>query len=762
MRILRLLNFKLIAYTTCVVLSPFLLSDAFAQDKAPNPRVNQIIQKNIQRNINALPKMEQKIKDDIAPWVSTQKEQEGIDGIPGPEANPLDKLQGHLDQARSWNEYAVDSKVILSDETFPQCLEPRLVAEYEGSHKYVDPLNILTGLACEFNCHDHAFLGLIDPVYQFQKWKAISYYWPEHQISINKSGAQMIDPDIVRENRGPQELYRQPTAQREDSDPIRGEDVQLDMLDRMGFPRSQYKDPDYHKPGKDYQLQQDGEVRYGSSMRTNLDAQAAHKRPPFIQGWETSEACLFNALNVKTDKKKVIHNRFDQGIYAITARYPETRKTLDPKRYQYTSVQAIQLSQYKQDTPNQFRESLCASWRMASNPEVYGDLAKVGFTGVNDPAYKTYCLPNGEALSGSMTFLENTPRLQADAVRAVMSALYFGSDKQQLKQMNKEPVRPNWYTLYEKRENSSVPRYVGSGYKSVEFNPGENKSNVIFVDKMQRIYPTQPRGSGNVDGVGGESSEGMRQGIAQRGSHCFRPEDIPNWSSEGRTNVSEWPLGLTQDVRKHFGESRWAVWNRRVLCSCEIKSLPWGVGCLSLNSGDKEEAGFLGTIPLAGDMPPPFKKAIPPLRNLAEKKSPASGGGPDFKGLDIPIIDIGALGAGPSAPQMPGGQQPPPELEGPPADFDLQLICIPVDGQPKPSGQASGKPSGQPSANPSGSSENKPDFSNPDRGDLNKPQVTSQQMQDYYNSLPADQQNAFANSYSPYQQAVATQFNCFD
>jgi hypothetical protein len=615
-------------------------------------RLESIVKKNIDRAEQALPKMEQKMEE-VGEFIRGQKNADQHYGQEGPSVNPLDKNGGHLDKDESWSEYVADSMVTLNRETFPQCLEPRLVAEYNGQHRYWDIPNIAMGLACEFNCHLH--VPFVNPIYYTQHWKVISYYWPEYQISVNKSGAQMIDVDIVPEMRGELELYRKPTARKEDRDPeqIRGEDQQLDMLDRMGIPRSAYKDPTYHKEGEEYHLQQDGEVRYGSSMRTNVDAQSAHDRPDRYLGYDSSPKCLFNALNVKTDEKKVIHNRFDQGIYAVAARYPETRLMLDQRRYRLTSPQAMKLDDYKQETPLQFRESLCASWRMGSNQAVYGDLEKVDFKPVNSAAYRDYCLPGGYDLSLSMLYLENTPRLQADAARAVMSAIAFSSKQAQYARMNREPIRPNYYTMYEKRTSSSVDRYVGSGIKQIESNPGENNSKIVFVDKIQRIYPTQEMGKSNFDGEGGTDSANDRVSGKERGSHCFRPEDIPNWSSEGKTNVSEWPLGLMRDVRYHKGESRWAVWNRRVLCSCQIRSLPWGLGCLNLNDGDKPEAGFLGPIPFMQEMPPPFKKAIAPLKINANKKTPPSGGGPAYKGYDIPIVDIQQLGAGLSAPDMP-------------------------------------------------------------------------------------------------------------
>ena len=105
----------------------------------------------------------------------------------------------------------------------------------------------------------------------------------------------------------------------------------------------------------------------------------------------------------------------------------------------------------------------------------------------------------------------------------------------------------------------------------------------------------------------GQSSKSFRTALGQRGSQCFRPEDIPNWSGEGKTNKSEWPLGLIGSVKDHFGETRWAVWNRRITCSCEDFGI--AAGCLNLNDGDNKESVFAGTLP-AVKAPPAFEKAI--------------------------------------------------------------------------------------------------------------------------------------------------------
>jgi hypothetical protein len=592
-------------------------------------------------------------------------------GHDSPDVHPVDKMpkpeqQGRLDETRSWNEYTADSRVILNDQTFPQCLEPRLIAEKKnGSVTIHDPLNAAYAAACAANCPQLLFVAN-------RNWQVVSYYWPEYQMSVNKAGSQMIDPDIVNENRGRQELYRLPTSFSEDTSQQRGQrQRQYQIVNQMGITSSKFKNPTWHRAPGEFFLRQDRELRYPSAMRPNAFWRAANNRRAFFAGYRFNETCLFNALDLPTGQKKVIANRYDQGIYALLARYPEIRKRTDPERYRYTSSEATNLNQYKNNSSSttQFRENLCASWRMGTNQRVYGDLEKVGFQSVNDKKYLDYCLPGGYSLSGSMVYPSNTPRLQADAARVVMAAIYFSNDSlNQISNMNRGGKRLSKFTLYSERKNSSVNRYV-----NFETNPGENESKIVWLDKLQRIYPTQPLS--DADGKGGESSAGARLGMAERGSHCFRPEDIPNWSSEGKTNKSEWPLGLALASKDHFGETRWAIWNRRIVCSCE--DFGWAGGCLNLNDGDQDEDKFAGTLGFTGQkMPPAFDKAIPKVRGLADQKSPPSGNPTAFNGFDLSSLGGDSKVAGSTMPIMPPREGPPPEVSDPFQDLLNLFMCI--------------------------------------------------------------------------------------
>ncbi len=730
------------------LLSTLFCTDGFAQNQDINNRLKAIIQRNIQRTKQSIEKKEQEIKQDVGPFIKEQnsgkRKLKGTDSAAfAPMENPLDKSGGHLDENTSWKEYQADSKIILNDMTFPRCMEPRLVAKGIGPITlYTDGLNKHYEIECKANCFNP---GTLDPSEWVEPWQVISYYWPQYQLSVNKAGAQMIDPDIVKENRGTTSgeetgLYRGPTSNSEDTaDNKRNREAQKKIMRDLGLPVDEIEFPDYHKSGKETHLQQDGEIRYVSAMRPNAMWRAANQRPPIIPGWTVSPTCLFNALDPTTKDKKVIANRFDQGYFAIVARYPETRFKMDSKRYKKTSPYSRKLSEYKNSTPKDFLDSNCASYRLGSNQAVYGDLAKVGFKPKNDPSYKEYCLPGGYSLSGSMTSDRAAPRLQADAARVVMAAILFSAEGGEIGKMNSSKKRLPAFTKYLLSDTSVVPRYV-----SFEINPGENKSNIVFLDKLQRIYPTQPMTEGSSDGVGGASSEGgQRSTEGQRGSQCFRPEDIPNWSSEGITNISEWPLGLVQDVRKHYGETRWAMWNRRVLCACAFDGY---AGCLNQNSGDFKEDSFAGAKDFSGQqIPDPFTLALPVIKTLAEKKGPPSpSGGPTFAGFSMPAIDTSIRGSGPTFPIMPGGKAyPPPENNQIPDP--LLLTCIPIEQQAKPSSQPSSQASGQPSQ----SGSNSP-------ADPNKPEGANNE---FYNSLTPSEQNLY-NSYTPAEQQLAVQTNC--
>ncbi|HMO16593.1 MAG TPA: hypothetical protein PKA63_02195 [Oligoflexia bacterium] len=727
------------------ILFSVLLVEAQAQDgdkyqhKGPSnigeTRAEKIVEKNVDRTYKVLNKFIDRHGERIAEEASNQKDREQRFGHPGPERNPLDRFNGRLDPVRSWNEYVMDSRVILKEETFPVCLEPRLIAEKKDGTVYpYDKLNSLYRLACEANC----LPSLLGPN---RNWQVFSYYWPEHQISVNRAGAQMIDPEIVQENRGPDELYRMPTSISEDTDNERGKIAQVRLLENMGIPATdaeKFKDPDYRRPTREFHLRQDGELRYPGAMRPNAFWRAANARLWPVFGYKTNPNCFFNAIDPPTSQRKIVANRYDQGIFAILARYPEVRRNTDRERYQYTSPAKINIEEYKDDNEKQFRESLCASWRMGTNQAVYGELGKLGFNAKVNRKYKDYCLPGGYDLSGSMVSTEGTPFLQADAARAVMAAIWFGSTNEQLRKMNSAGKRLSQFTFYQLRANSSVPRYVEQ-----EENPGENKSNIVFIDKLQRIYPTQPIGN-EADGEGGRSSKGFRTDVGQRGSHCFRPEDIPNWSSEGRTNKSEWPLGIMTGVNDHYGETRWVVWNRRVACTCEDFGLIPLVtpACINLNHGDHEESVFVGTQP-GGSLPPGLEKSIPLLRGYANQttKPEARGFSLQLWDLNSKSVDVGKLGAGYTKPKLPEGQQATFQ-PGQPLDQNDFLLCklaedvqAPGSGSPKP--PASMAPPKDPS-----------------EYDDARPKPGSEIWNDFQNKLTADEKAQFSNLTANQQQNI--------
>jgi len=330
---------------------------------------------------------------------------------------------------------------------------------------------------------------------------------------------------------------------------------------------------------------------------------------------------------------------------------------------------------------------------MGTNSEYYQELEKVGFQQKNDKSMMDYCLPGGYDLSGSMVATPGTPNLQADAARVAMAAVWFGSEESAFKKMNTDKKRTTKYSFYEKRKSSSVNRYVGD-----ETSPGENESKVVFLDKLQRIYPTQ-KDSGDADGKMGASSKGFRTDQGQRGSQCFRPEDIPNWSSEGDTNKSEWPLGLQGSVEDHYGETRWAIWNRRIACHCEDFGLI--LGCLNMNDGDSDETVFAGVKEVL-EMPPAVKKAIPLIKGYANEQTPPDSPGNADNGLDLNdlTVDVAQLGSGKVNTQMPQGQE---QANSPGEQIqqgqDLIICMLAEDRDGKPEEQQQQQQEGQEQAN---------------------------------------------------------------
>ena len=673
--------------------------------EAGSERHERIVKKNIDRTYPLINDFVRRHGEKKAVQVSQQKNRKNRFNNPGPEEHPLDQMGGKLDQAKSWHEYKMDSLTILNAETFPVCLEPRLVAE--RGNDTLNALNPAIASRCATKCPPLLFYR--------QHWRVISYYWPQYQISINKAGAQMIDPAIVDPQEAGNKLYRIRTAQSEDNtDNRRHREKQLELLRQMGIPSSDFKNPEYHRAGQEFHLQQDGEVRYPRAMRPNAFWRAADARTMLPFGWVFNPACFYDALDPPTGKKKVVANSFDQGTYAVLARYPEVRKRTDGTRYRYTTPTASSLENYKHFTPPQFKQSLCASWRMQSNPQVYGALEKVGFSAQGGNRYKDFCLPGGLDLSGSMVHAESTPLLQADAARAAMAAIWFSSDSGQFRNFNQEDRRLPKFSLYENRDSRKRDRYV-----NLKTNPGENKSDIVFVDKIQRIYPTQPLG-GNPDGKGGASSKGYRTVAGQRGSYCFRPEDIPNWSSEDSTTKEEWPLGLHLGTEDHYGETRWAIWNQRVMCACEIISFS-GTGCSTVDDGDNDTEVFAGKLIAAGDLPKPLPEGIRGVKGFATREGAPSNRlaqGPDTEDLRHKIIDDIINQPGYTKPNVPLDPVTYPPVTGTSPPITL-FLCIDQNNNQSitscPNGQCSGNNN---SSNPSGSNST---TSNPGTGN-NTPQ----------------------------------------
>lgn len=598
------------------------------------------VRKNIDRAYKHLNSFARKYGKDAAEIATKRGKNRNLLGHQAPDRHPLDQFDGHLPAPVARVEYATDSAAMLSMHTFGSCLEPRLVTQRDG-FPAPDVANIHYGLACYSNC---ILLPLLIGRFDLadQDWKVYSYYWPQTQIAVNKAGAQVIDPTMFGEQYG-QRLGRIRTSMTEFQAVEQGEQELQRYIENLGLDTSKFKDLPQRTPGREFFLQEDAsdwmsEIRYAGAMRTNVGWRAANARERLNDGWQPNDRCLFNALDPRTNEQRIVSYRYDQGVFGLYARYPEIRRLVDRKRYEATTIRAQNIQGAKADTS--FRDSLCASYRMQQLPNVYGGLERVGFErGGNKQSHMDYCLPNGGELSGSMVSTADMPTIQADGVRATMAALVFGSESMLQKLgaqarsseakfgLNDNRLRINEFTLYQQRHSKNRNRYSGTSYTNMA--PYKGDYPIWALDKIQRISPLQrisgADGKGPIAGSGpnADSGAGASQAIqrltqvvanAARGSQCMRPEDMPNWSSEDRFSTEEWPLGLDVDITKNYGESRWGIWNRRVLCTCER----WGffAGCLNLNHGDYDQDNFAGVIQ-APTLPPPFEKAKPILDGLA-------------------------------------------------------------------------------------------------------------------------------------------------
>jgi hypothetical protein len=599
------------------------------------------VQKNVKRAYQRINSFARKYGKDAAEIATKRGKNRNLFGHQAPDRHPLDKYDGHLPAPVARIEYATDSVAMLSPHTFGSCLEPRLVTQRDG-FPAPDVLNAHYGVACYTNCILLPLLvGRLDLANQ--DWKVFSYYWPQTQIAVNKAGAQVIDPTTFGESYG-QRLSRIRTSLTEYGNEQAEEELQR-YIKNLGLETSKFKDLPQRTPGREFFLQEDAsdwmaETRYAGAMRTNVGWRAANARERLNDGWQPNDRCLFNALDPRTNEQKIVSYRYDQGVFALFARYPEIRKIVDLKRYEATTLPADNIQQAKNDKT--FQQSLCASFRMKQIPSVYGGLDRVGFkAGGGKQSHMDYCLPNGGELSGSMVSTSDMPTLQADGVRATMAALVFGSksflDKLGARArsgtakfgLDDKTLRINEFTLYQKRHSKTRARYAGASYQNM--GPYKSEYPIWSLDKIMRVSPLQDiagtDGQGPIAGSGAnaDSGGGASQAIQRltrvvansaRGSACMRPEDMPNWSSEDSFSRKEFPLGLDVDITKNYGESRWAVWNRRVLCTCER----WGffAGCLNLNHGDYDQDNFAGVTQWPA-LPPPFQKAKPLLDGLAVK-----------------------------------------------------------------------------------------------------------------------------------------------
>jgi hypothetical protein len=666
-------------------------SEACAQNNS-HSRAENIVKQNIERTYNArerfMPKAEQ-----IAERAANQKNRETYFGHKAAGRNTLARGDGKLTQAESWHEYQMDSLVIMDDETFPQCLEPRIIAQKKNG-TIRKGANELLARICDAKCPDWPLLG-----YPNKEWIVVSYYWPQYQVSINQAGAQMIDPAII-ERQAPQKLYRRVTSLAEDrTDQERNKQKQKELMERMTIKGNEFVDPDWHEGGRWLHLRQFRELRYARAMRPNAMWNAANQRSRSDRGWKRNKQCLFDALDAPTGRKRVFANSFDHDKYAVLARFPEFRKRIDPERYEFTGPRKVRLDEYRNDrglsrlsrASSSNLDTPCASWRMSSNRGVYRELDEIGVDEVSGNKYRDYCLPGGLDLSGSLVRPHTAPKLQADAARAAMAAIWFSQDSRNFRQLNPENRRLPKFSYYQSRHSGSLPRYVNG-----QTNPSENNSQIVYVDKLQRIYPTQPKG-GNADGRGGASSKSFRMVQGQRGSHCFRPEDIPNWSSEDRATRDEWPLGLLLGSDDHHEETRWAIWNKRVLCACDERAL-FGTGCMSFDEGDHDTEVFPGMpgMDMNGrELEEPFKEGVKAVKGLARKREyPANVTSRGFDYLPLRYATIDEKQAGTTRPIMPFGENRDPSVAG--TSIPGVLICplLPQDVEPS-SGDCSNGSCGQ-------------------------------------------------------------------
>lgn len=641
-------------------------------------RAQEIVGENIDRAFEKINEYVQRHGNEIAVIPDERGDREERFGHDSPERNPLDIRGGKLGRVQSWHEYMSDSRTLLNVETFPVCLEPRIIAR--RGNFFLNAMNPALASTCRAHCPPLLFYD--------QDWMVVSYYWPETVMSVNRAGAQMIDPAIVDENMG-FELSRMMTSIKEDfTETDRNRIEQINLLRRMGVRMELFRNPDYRTAPREFHLRQQGTLRYPRAMRPNAFWRAADARPASILGYGLNRSCFLDALDPPTGFKRVVRSSFDQGRYAVLARYPELRRRVDEERSSMTEDYR-NLEAFRNDYSGTLNTP-CAGWRLDSNPEVYGELSRIGVQPVRGPRYKDYCLPGGGELSGSMVQNHRAPRLQADAARAVMAAIWFSSDKGPFRDFNPENRRMSKFSLYRNRDWIPRPRYVG-----LSVNPSENRSNIVFADKLQRVYPTQYIG-GNQDAIGAPSSKTIRQVIGTRGSHCFRPEDIPNWSSVDEVTKNEWPLGLMRDSSHNYEETRWAIWNQRIFCACEVISFS-GTGCVTLNSGDHEEVPFAGIPIVAGKLPEPLEEGIKRVRGLATRQGKPSNS--MRRGLDTIDLNAATLDTGfPmfTYPIVPLQSEEVEELP-PSSSIDNTFICIlPEDKNPSQSGNGGQAGGGQP------------------------------------------------------------------
>ena len=608
-------------------------------------RAEEITVNNIKRSYQLFNQFKKQHGESISSIPKLRGKERQLYGHQAPAQHPLDKYDGHLPNPVSWLEYITDSVTILQRETFNSCLEPRAVVEKVGAT--IVPHDLANApafaVACMINCPS------IDNPFPFnltllkQDWKVHSYYWPQNQVSVNKAGAQMIDPTMFGEQYG-SKLSRSVTQQTEKNGNENGENELNAYIKSMGIDTSVFKDLPKRVPGEELFLQDDwtsadDAIRFPGAMRPNAFWRAANARPRSQAGYSVNDRCLFDALDPPTKDNKIVSYRYDQGMFGLFARYPELRAIVDKKRYSATTIPSRTIREAAED--ESYKTNLCASYRMQQLGDLYTGLKRVGFSaGGSKPTHMDYCMPGGGELSGSMTANAYLPELQADALRAAMGMVVFGSQPMlralagqsrgglSATGLNDDELRVNQFTLFRERHSKNRPRYYANG---VAMQPFGQQQPIVFLDKMQRIFPRQPlanadgRGGSALNSVYADAGAGSAQAIVEfakaramvtRGSHCFRPEDVPNWSGEDRFSKEEFPLGLSLDAFKHYGETRWAFYNRRIVCSCEVSSWPLGTGCLSVNHGDNEEDSFAGGLPLP-TLPPPFEKAIPEIDKLA-------------------------------------------------------------------------------------------------------------------------------------------------